>query len=252
MSKEKKEYLGRFSRSPRARSLAGEHYDASYKSAYWGSKGAIATAKLLAEELKEEGSAKEAKMLLLSTYYSAAGSALAMWKKQKWNLKHFVRVVWNTIQARRCGEAVIGMYVKPTFRWASAAEAWDSLFFMFTHSELEVLMSPYWGIASKFARLGPLVHRDKFTAMLIGREALSMKSHEGEMSYALIAGKMMSLATDTAELYKFRLIVMRGTENKKFAAKDRARLHILLGEYDKAQALGEQENLADVVLKAGG
>lgn len=251
MSNEKREYLKRFNQSPRAKSLAGEHYTATYSSCYWGSKGAIAIAKLLADELEEVGRNQEAKMLLLSTYYGAAGSSLALWKKQKWNLLYLFRTFKDSISARWLGEEIISVYVPPAFRWKEDSRAWDALLATLTESELEVLMSPYWAIALKVARFGTLFWRDKFTACLIGRRILASGKKEDTMSYALVAGKMYQLSKDGAERSKLKFVVMKATENKFFAAKDRARLHILLGEHERAAELGKQEGLADVVLKAG-
>lgn len=93
----RRKYQDRF---PPHAELAGLHYDRSYEGNYFGHAGAIAIAHRIEEAMKREGEdEKKAFLLLLSTYYSAAGSALAQWGSRKWKLWLFIRGVSALRQA---------------------------------------------------------------------------------------------------------------------------------------------------------
>jgi hypothetical protein len=144
---------------------------------------------------------------------------------------------------------VLELSVSKEYWYRKDAEAWDALTLNMNISQLEVLMSPFWGVATRALRVG-LFRKERFLAEMIGRQAYSMQDHGNDMAFALVAGKLMMFARDDKERLELRLAVARVADDESFSVNDRARLYVLLGEPEKARILGEQQESKDVVLKS--
>ncbi len=244
MRSDKDLYQGRFPQSIWLQELASNHYEKSYASKYWGSNGAIRIAHSMAKEMDQFGISSQTTLLLLSTYFSAANTAFALWGKQKWKFWMMLRALHHLGRARFYADVVLDDY--PKYHFGSTA----TLMYR-TLSDLEVLMSPYCAIAVKGKRFPSLVEKEKETALWIGRYALHEHiALDGTLTYALLAGKVALLLDPCTEKENLLFLVRSASENKQFSRKDRVRLYLLLGEYDKAEELAKEDALPDVVLKA--
>ena len=238
--------------TPRLQKFAEEHYNATHRSDYWGLNGAIQIANMMVDEIKRNHvrypfymMMLTTHLLLLSTHFSAGNAAFFLWKKSKWKLHMLARAVFSAMFARTQARAIINL-------WKKADQTLSTLFEDLTLSQLEVLMSPFWAIATKGARFPWFVEKDKKVARWIGRQAHSRyKYKENSIAYALVAGKLYHLAETRTERDTLRMILFRAVERKEFSPADRARLHILLGEHEKAAKLGQQNGSSDIVLKSG-
>lgn len=227
------------------------HSRATYDSRYWGRDGAIEIALVMSQKLRERCQDEKAAMLLVSTYYSAAGAALALWKKDKKQVRYLVRAISHTLSSRQYALVILDNVLVEDLEVDGGIRFSRHILNSMSLSQVEVLMSPFWAIALKCARFPRLVTKDRMKAIFLGRHVMSRQVDKEVDARALVAGKLAQLTADKIERESLRFIVMQAVESKNnLPPETRARLYNLLGEHENARRVGEEYGISDVILKS--
>lgn len=240
----------------RSEYLAGMLYDKLQEDLYRGYDGAFALAKSLAVELYEHKGMRKKECVLflfIFVYFRAAEFYYASWRQSRFNVIALGSFVWALMRSKRYGDKLLDHYEllpakrvrlhhRERFDALYETMNWVALKRETSAKELNVLLSPYWGIVYFSGKLSRWFSQEKNIAQLIAKYALDVHHDGDSVSRMLVRAKLALITPDEAKKHSLRYSVMSTLSNAKrvIPLYDVGYTHILLGEKKQAEEIGQQ------------